>query len=92
MKETFGWGWHPGPDLGLVRLQATVIPHGAPTTQYPNTKTYINDFIKIWLNAFRVIVILQPFYYFYKFFEALLQKKHCFLLLCKSATDDIFMY
>jgi len=35
------------PYLGLVRLQATVIPCGAPTTPYPNTKTYINDFIKI---------------------------------------------
>jgi len=50
-----------GPDLGLVRPQATVILRGAPTAPYPN---YINNFIKMLLNAFRVIVILQPFFYF----------------------------
>jgi len=46
--ETFIWTEsYTGPDLGIVRLHATVIPHGAPTAPYPNTKTYINDFIKI---------------------------------------------
>jgi len=50
-----------GPDLGLVRPQATVIPRGAPTAPYSN---YINNFIKILLNAFRVIVILLPFLFF----------------------------
>jgi len=50
-----------GPDLGLVRPQANVIPRGAPTAPYPN---YINNFIKILSNAFRVIVILQPFIFF----------------------------
>jgi len=46
-----------GPDLVLVGPQTTVIQ----TAPYPN---YINNFIKILLNAFRVIVILQPFKFF----------------------------
>jgi len=50
---------HSGPDLGLVRPQATVIPRGAPTAPYPN---YINNFIKMLLNAFRVMLILQQFF------------------------------
>jgi len=54
-------GLNTGTDLGLVRPQATVIPRGAATAPYPN---YINNFIKMLSNAFRVIVILQPFYYF----------------------------
>jgi len=55
-----------GPYLGVVRSQGTVISHGAPTALYPN---YINNFTKTVLNAFRIIDILQPlyFYFFYKF-------------------------
>jgi len=52
------WCLEAGPDLGLVRPQATVIPTGAPTASHPN---YINNFIKILLDAFRSIVILQTF-------------------------------
>jgi len=51
-----------GPDLGLVRPQATVIPPGAPNASYPN---YINNFIKMLLNAFRCIIILQPFLFMF---------------------------
>jgi len=53
-------GLYTGPDLGLVRPQATEILPGAPTAPYPN---YINNFIKILSNTFRGIVILQPFFF-----------------------------
>jgi len=70
---------YAGPDLGVVRPQATVIPGGAPIATYPNY-IYINHFIKLLLNAFRVIVILQPFFYFINLGDPLSPgaPKHCF--------------
>jgi len=71
------YGINSGPDLGLVRPQATVIPRGPPTAPYPN---YMNNFIKMLSNTFRVIVILQPFFLIYKFGGPLSPgaPKHCF--------------
>jgi len=64
-----------------------VISPGAPTAPYTN---YINNFIKILLNVFRGIVILQPFLFiFYKFgrpHESGGPQALLLLLLCKSAT------
>jgi len=80
---------YPGPDLGLVRPQATVISTGTPTTPHPN---YINNFITILLNAFRGIVILHPFF-LYLLIWGLLEcgGPHALLLLllCKSTTANI---
>jgi len=75
-----------GPDLGLVSPQAMWFHLGPPNAPNPN---YINNFIKMLLNSFRDIVILQPFIYFFinlgapwvRGPQALL-----LLLLCKSAT------
>jgi len=52
---------YPGPDLGIVRPQATLILPGAATAPYPN---YINNFIIILLNAICGIVILLQFLLF----------------------------
>jgi len=85
--------WLPGPDLGLVWPQATVILPGVPTAPYPN---YINNFITILLKAFRVIVILQPFNFFFINlggpFSPGAPQKLLLLLLCKSATGDYCLF